>query len=217
MFLRCHLSFCPSVHQASTLSPPAGVWTEPLWPGAEHRRDQAGGICPGHSCCVTDHSQTLRCKQTFCLAHRVRGSGLQTGHGRESLSLKCLGPQLGTLPGWVVPLQPWDHPETPFSWDWLPTGLCWGCLLRQLCVTPPLAWTFSECGGPGGGFLTWKARAGETGVHPFDDVASEGMPCHFCSILSVTRESQVHWDFRGGKLDSASQWGRLEVLEGHEI
>ena len=48
-----------------------------------------------------------------------------------------------------------------------------------------------------GGFLTWKVGDGGKGVS-LDDLASEGSPCHFCSILSVTRESQVHLDSRGG-------------------
>ena len=41
---RFHFSVCPSVHQSvhpsPTLSSPARLWTTPMWPDAEHRREQ---------------------------------------------------------------------------------------------------------------------------------------------------------------------------------
>lgn len=56
------------------------------------------------------------------------------------------------------------------------------------------------------------------GVNPFDNLASEGTPCHFCSILPVTRESQSRPGFqkrKQGRLLMGEGW--LQVLEGLEI
>lgn len=72
-------------------------------------------------------------------------------------------------------------------------GLCWGCPPERLCMASPLTvWWPRRVD-----FLHGGSGLGERGVS-LDDLASEGSPCHFCSILSVTRESQVHLDSRGG-------------------
>lgn len=86
-----------------------------------------------------NHSQTSRCKQESCHVHRVCGSGLQTGHGRESVSLQCLGPWVGTLrlgDSTVGPGISPGHLSIGWRGGWLPTNSAGQ--LQPLCVTSPL-------------------------------------------------------------------------------
>ena len=145
LLLCCCLSICPRACQAATLSSPAGVRTEPLWPDAEHRagagngRKQRGGVTWHRfgPLLLCNHPQTSRCKRAFCHAHRVCGSGLQTGHGRESVALAGNTHGLGDStagPGII------QRHLLSRGWcgGWLPMGLCWGCPPERLCMTSPL-------------------------------------------------------------------------------
>lgn len=140
---------------------PATIWAEPLWPeqglawGMAAPGRLGASICSSHCRCVMSHPHTRGV--TTVLLCSACGSGLPTGHGGEGLSLRHLGP------GRVIPPQaPISEasPLTCLTGTRLPTWASAGLWLEG-CLCPLSAWAPHSMVASGGGFPTWKVRAGE--------------------------------------------------------